>query len=248
MTEFYDINKLPPEEGMLVFLISMNKIDHGGQRPNDCWNQILHFHPHKVQTSKKNAKVGATFVYSGFLYLYHNKPSVELKQKYMNDLNKHKNGLMKLVHKDPYIIKDAFSFKTWSQFYIDNSQFVDRLKKIQALYKKDKQFQKYVKEDFDSLPKGKFTFDENQINFFLEEFLVFYLIAKGEIELPNKFIQGHEKWILNCYPSKPLKGYIYLHMLNPFKLEHKKNTYENSWYDLEEKKLYNFENIDLEKY
>lgn len=246
--QFFDINKLPPQEGLLIFLISMNRTHNKGQNPETCWEQINHFHPHKVQTTHKNAKVGAIFLYSDFLYLNSNSPAKDLKQKYTATLNKHKNGFTNLMYKDPFLIKDAFSFKSWAQLYLDYTTFVDDFQKIKNIYSKDKKFQKYIKEDFENLPKGKYSFDDNQIDFFLEEFLVFYLISKQKIRFENNFILGHEKWVLLCYPGKPMKSHIYLYKLNPFKISNEKNKYESCWYDLEEKKLYDFDKIDLEKY
>ena len=88
--------------------------------------------------------------------------------------------------------------------------------------------------------------DENQVNFILEETLFVYLIAKGKVALKNDYIQDHEKWILLCYPGKPLKSEIYFFQKNLFKLTHPRNQYENAFYDLEEKKLYDFTRTDLE--
>ncbi|MFB6246023.1 MAG: hypothetical protein ABEI74_00310 [Candidatus Pacearchaeota archaeon] len=87
---------------------------------------------------------------------------------------------------------------------------------------------------------------ENQLNFLLEETLMFYLIVKGQVNLRNDFIQGHEKWILWCYPGKPLKSQIYLTHKNLFGFENEKNKYENCFYDLEQKKLYDFDRVVLE--
>lgn len=35
--------------------------------------------------------------------------------------------------------------------------------------------------------------------------------------------------------------------MNFFKINNEKNPYQDSWYDLEEKKLYNYQKIDLLK-
>lgn len=73
------------------------------------------------------------------------------------------------------------------------------------------------------------------------------MAAKGKIKLHNEYIQGHEKFILQCYPGKPLRSEIYFFQLNPFKYKNSKNKYENSFYDLENKKLYNYLAFDLNK-
>ena len=63
--------------------------------------------------------------------------------------------------------------------------------------------------------------------------------------LRNDYVQGNEDWVLWCYPGKPLKAQIYLTQKNFFNLKNPKNAYENAFYDLEEKKLYDFKRIDL---
>jgi len=64
--------------------------------------------------------------------------------------------------------------------------------------------------------------------------------------LRNNYIHGHEKWILWCYPGKPLKSQIYLIQTNLFGFNNKKNKFETCFYDLEGKKLYDFSRIDLD--
>ena len=73
-----------------------------------------------------------------------------------------------------------------------------------------------------------------------------YLIAKGKVRLRNDFVRDHQKWILKCYPGKPLHSEIYLFQKNFFKLSNTKNIYENSFYDLVDKKLYDYTRVDLE--
>ncbi|MEK6793124.1 MAG: hypothetical protein AABX95_04875 [Nanoarchaeota archaeon] len=89
---------------------------------------------------------------------------------------------------------------------------------------------------------------ENQMDFFLEEGLMFYLLIKNKVKLPNEYIENNQKWILFCYPGKPVKSTVYLFQLNPFKFNWSDSPYQNSWYDLEEKKLIEFDRIDLETY
>lgn len=66
--------------------------------------------------------------------------------------------------------------------------------------------------------------------------------------MENEFIHGKEKWTLVCYPGKPLKAQVYIHQKNFFKLEAPDNYYQDCWYNLEEKKLYDFSKIDLDMY
>ncbi len=240
--KFFDINKLPTEEGLLLFPISMSRITTS-QNPAHCLKYIKNFTP------KFSApKVGLNFIYGDFLYLYSPKKSSDLKEKFMFQMVNHKNGIQKLLLKErqEFQIQQAFSYMGWNQLYLSSVNFPDLLKKLREIYKNDKNFKKYIKEDTKTLKKH---LDKNQINFFLEEHLAFYLMSKGQIKLPNDYIQGREKWILWCYPGKAPKALIYLYQLNPFNLHNSKNKYEDVvMYNLEDKKIYNVSNIDLKFY
>ena len=239
--KFFDINKLPPEEGILVFPISMSRISNS-QSAKACWKYMKIFSPKKII----KPSVGLNVIYSDFLYLNSSESPSLLKKKFMSLIWTHKNDFLRILKRHPMMINKAFSFTTWNQLYIESKDFVRYLGEIRKIYSKDKLFQKYVKEDFENYKKGKL--DENQINFFLEEDLISYLITKGQVNLQNEYIQGKEKWILYCYPGKPLKSQIYLFQKNFFKLSNKENKFENCFYDLQEKKLYDFNRIDLETY
>ena len=89
---------------------------------------------------------------------------------------------------------------------------------------------------------------DNQVNFFLEEILMFYLLVKDQIKLPNEYIENNQKWVLFCYPGRPLKSSVYIHKLNPFNLSWPENPYQDSYYDLEAKELIDFNRVDLETY
>ena len=248
INKFFDINKLPSEEGILVFPISMSRISNDSQNSKTYMNYINHFNPDKIIKSNPNSKVAAIFIYTDFLYLYSKEPSYKLKDKFMELAQNHKNSFQKILTKDKHIVQDSFSYLVWSQLYLEFGKFIGYFNKLKEIYKKDKLFQKYVKEDFKNLNNPKLKLDKNQINFFLEEHLMVYLISKGQIKLKNEFIRGHEKWVLIAYPGKPLKQHIYLHQKNFFKFDNPKNIYQNSWYDLKEKKLYDFSRVDLDTY
>lgn len=239
--QFFDINKFPSEKGLLLFGLSMNKLDHGNQSAKNIIENLKYFSPNKIS----KPLVGANFIYSDFLYLYSDKPAPELKNSFMNSVIGHKNSLEKLIEKNhiTFQIQHAFNFLVWNQLYVGTKDFNDRLIEIKDIYSKDKKFQKYIKQDCEIFAR---EMHENQINFFLEEITMFYLMLKNQVKLPNDFIQHQQKWVLFCYPGKPLKSTVYLFQLNPFNLDWSENPYQNSVYDLESKKLYDFDRLDLD--
>ena len=239
---FFDINKLPGEKGLLIFGLSMNKL-FLRQSPGNCIADIRHFHTAKVS----KPLIGLNFLYSDFLYLYSDEPAPKLKDSFMTQVISHKNGVQKLLEKDrlDFQIQHAFNYMTWSQVYVGTDNFHELFHKVKLMYSEDPLFQKYVAED--SALFGR-EMTDNQTNFILEEILGFYLLSKNKVKLPNDYIENQQKWVLFCYPGRPLKSTIYLYQKNPFNLSWKENPYENAHFDLEAKKLIEFDRVDLETY
>jgi hypothetical protein len=234
--EFHDINKFPNQKGLLVFGLSMYQLPNS-QNAKKCFGYVqdiikkIHY-PH----------VGLIFLYPDNLYLYQKGDPAKLNKKHQNQTWNHKSEVKKILKKNPWYIRDSFSFITWNQTILESNVFLTHLGKLHKFYEKDKEFKKYVNEDIKSMGRKP---TKNNIMFVLEEILVFYLVQKGEIKLPNDYVKGHEKWVLFCYPGNPLKSEIYLFQKNIFKLKNPKNKYENSYYDLKNKLLYDYDNVDL---
>lgn len=239
INQFFDINKLPSEEGILVFPISMSRISNS-QNAKKCWEYMKIFSPEKIV----KPVVGLNIIYGDYLYFNSDEKAAYLKNKFMPLVLSHKNEFLKILSKNPLYVERAFSFKTWNQILLECKDYTNLLGQLKKMYHTDKKFQKYIDEDLKTSRKKEL--DENQLNFFLEENLLFYLIAKGKVLLRNEHVHGHEKWILWCYPGKPLKSQIYLFQINIFGFRNKKNKFENCFYDLEERKLYDFSRIDLD--
>lgn len=239
---FFDINKLPAEKGLLVFALSMANLQTK-QNAAKCLEALRSFSPDKIS----KPLVGANFIYSDYLYLYSKKPAPELKESFMHQIINHKNSLQKLIEKNhlDFQIQHAFSFMVWNQLYVGTKNFNELFISVKEIFLKDKLFQKYMSEDCALFQR---EMEENQINFFLEESLMAYLLAKNQIILPNNFIENNQKWILLCYSGRPIKSMIYLAKLNPFKLDWSENPYQNAFYDLESKQLIKYEDVDLETY
>ncbi len=240
--EFFDISKLPPEKGLLILALSMNKLSNR-QNAENCLRDIRNFSPSKVS----KPLIGLNFVYSDFLYLYSDKSAPELKNSFMNQVIDHRNSVRRLIEKYhiDFQIQHAFNYLVWNQLYVGTNDFNQLFDKIKKIYKNDDELQKYIKEDCEVFGR---EMGENQINFYLEEILMFYLLSRNKVKLPNEYIENNQKWILLCYPGRPLKSTVYIFKSNPFDLNWEENPYQNSWYDLESKKLIDFNRVDLDTY
>lgn len=237
--QLFDINKFPNEPGLLLFGISMSRITTA-QNAEACFASVEHL----VEKVTK-PQVGLNFIYSDYLYFNSDTPAFELKNNYLAQMLIHKNHFKKILSKNKWYVEKSFSFTTWAQNILGVKEWSTYLGDIKKWYASDEKFRECVKKDADD---AQMPLTEHQINFFIEEILFFYLSANGKVQFDNNFVDGREKWILGCYPGKPLRSEIYLFQNNPFKLSNPKNKYEHSYYDLAEKKLYHYHDINLDTY
>lgn len=239
--EYFDINRFPTEEGLLLLGVSMNRIGNS-QSPEKCFEDLKHI---GTKISKTDG-IGMVMIYSDYLYFHSDESASILRDRYKNLMLSHKNGFLNLLSKDNNWIKKAFSFYTFGQMMIDNSEiFQKSLQSVLDFYENDKKFRLCIDDDCRFVNHG---LGEKEKMFILEEITFFYLAAKGELDFNNRFVSGTEKWILNIYPGKPLKSEIYLFQKNPLKLLNSKNKYENSYYDLTGRRLYNYLEIDVDSF
>ncbi|MEN9852650.1 MAG: hypothetical protein RI996_593, partial [Candidatus Parcubacteria bacterium] len=118
--KFFDINKLPPQKGLLLFGLSMNKLSNR-QNAENCMEDIRHFSPSKVS----KPLIGLNFIYSDFLYLYSDRPAPELKHSFMSQVINHRNSTQKLIEKNhvDFQIQHAFNYMVWNQLYVGTRDF-----------------------------------------------------------------------------------------------------------------------------
>jgi hypothetical protein len=244
VNEFYDVSRLPEQPGILAFFISPS-LTQSQQNPDNTFQRMKYF-TFAGEEKISEPEVGMNLIYGDTLYFHEDETEpIELRNRMIGEIDKHKHGFKKILDNNPEFIKKAFNFTTWNQLLLSSSSsFTDYFGKIKQIYNKDEEFQKYIKKDFEEIAKRD-QLDELQLNFFLEEILVFYLTAKGQMKLQNDFVQRRQNWILNCYPRKPIWSQIYLHQLNPFDLSWKENRFENSYYDTNNKILYDFDRVDI---
>jgi hypothetical protein len=239
--EFFDINRLPSPQGMLIFGLSMSRLANT-QDAAHCWKYLEHL----VSKLKDTEGVGLLFLYADYLYMYSDESAAELRDKFLGTMYEHRKKFQSILLKNPWYIKKAFSYITWGQALMNtNRLFLESLRIVEQAYKKDKKFQACVAADIKRA--GRSAKDPYAKKFIMEEAVLFQLMAKGQVMLPNEYINHQEKWILFCYPGKPLMTEVYLAQKNPLKFKNPQNRFENSFYDLEGKKLYNYLDIDLEK-
>ncbi|MBP9760363.1 MAG: hypothetical protein KBD24_03270 [Candidatus Pacebacteria bacterium] len=237
---FFDINKLPVSEGIILFGISMSRIGNA-QSAKKCFEYLKHL-ASKIQHTDG---IGMVVLYGDYLYFNSNDPAYTLRDKFKSLMVSHKNAFLNLLKKDRKWTHKAFSFTTFGQLLLDNSdtyQYVYNT--VLDLYKNDPVFRKYVEEDGKDAGHGV---GEREAIFILEEITLFYLSQKGVFRLSNRFVTDAEKtWTLQAYPGGYLKSEVYLFRKNPLGLSNPKNQYEHYFYDLDKKLLYDYDRINLD--
>ncbi len=240
--EFFDINKLPTSPGVLFFGISMSRIGNA-QSAEKCF-EYMKFLASKIQYTEGT---GMNICYGDYLYFHSDEPARNLRDRFKELMISHKNAFKNLLIKEREWTLKAFSFFTFGQVILDNSDsFQSAFQKIKEFYSNDIIFRKYVLED------SKVTnhnLGDRETVFILEEITIFYLAKKGVLKINNYFVNDFEKkWVLLAYPGKPLKSEVYLFQKNPLNLSNPNNIYENSCYDLEAKVLYDFLRLDIDTF
>ncbi len=233
--KFFDINKFPKEPGLLIFPISMSRI-FNAQSGKKYFEWLEFFEAKAIR-----ANVGSVFLYTDSLYQKYNQESKNKINKYFDMMLHHKNQFLKNIRRKLYVEKAA-TFMVWNQSCVNAKGFSNFYYKLLKMYEKDKVFQNYLRKDLKVADK---KYNKKNKLFILEEVLISYLITKGQVYLPNEFVQNQEEWILLCYPGAPMKTFSYFHQKNFFKLDNPKNPYQNHFYDLEEKKLYDHTRVTL---
>lgn len=234
----FDINKFPATWGMLIFPISMSRIDTG-QSPAEYEKFLKEF------TSKVQApKVGIHFFYTEGLYMNVEERAYETKNAFIQKMVNHKNGVKKFLKKNylEFQIEKAFTFQSWFQMCLSSDDFLSVLKQAKDLYESDVKFGELLKSDAEKIGK---SLDEKQLQFFLEEFVFSYLAVYSKFEIANSYVEGKEEWELLCYPGKPFLSQIYFIKKNICGFEKSQKAYIGH-YDLLEKKYYDFLKIDVD--
>lgn len=238
---FYDINQFPQEEGVLFWGISMNRI--GNRQSASRTFEDLEWIATKIG---KTEGIGMVTWYSDYLYFHSDEPAKVLRDRYKDLMIQHKQRLLNTLSQDNAWIRKAFSFLTTGQLILDNSsEFSTALAKILELYRQDEKFQECIAFDAKNDSHG---LGENEVMFILEEITLMHLAAKGRLNFNNRFISGTEKWVLQVYPGKPLKSEVYLSQKNPLGLSNSGNRFEDAYYDVEGRKLYEYSRIDLDTF
>lgn len=236
--DLHDINKLPTTEGIFFLGISMSRIGNE-QSAQKCFEYLKHL-ASKIQYTEG---IGMELWYSDYLYFHGDDPAFVLRDRFKEQMFSHKNAFINLLKKDRVWTLKAFSFKTFGQILLENSDVYNMsLKAVTNLYETDLKFKKYVELD----ARNNTNNQERNTLFILEEIAMFYLAQKGSFRLNNKFVTDTEKsWTLQAYPGKPLNSEVYLFQKNPLNLKSPKNRYENCFYDLESKLLYDYSKLDI---
>lgn len=120
--------------------------------------------------------------------------------------------------------------------------------KLSDIYENDSEFQELMKLDCQECNR---ELSNEQINFFLEEHLITTLVSRNKIIISQTLVQN-PKWQLRMYPGAPLRHQVYMMQkriwLGSPNYKNWIQQYEYSWYNSENKLMYDMSKIDLDTY
>lgn len=239
VNQFFDINKFPKEPGMLYWALSMPLLG-STQSPENCYNDYL-----ALMEKGLVSEVALYVAYKDILYLGPPQEVYTLKLKNQKIVDDHKQDWMNMIKKNTYLISSGCTFTSWVQLLLDCYNFNDYVNKFKIIYDEDVMLQNYIQLDIENTGREVNIYT---IAYMLEEILLDYMVMKGKVRMQNDYTNDKEQWILSCYHGKPHRSHVYLHQKNFFEFDNAKNIYQNSWYDMLNKKLYNYDNLDIETF
>ncbi|MBP7708435.1 hypothetical protein KA107_02020 [Candidatus Pacearchaeota archaeon] len=234
--ELHDVNQLP-SDGYIVFPLSMSRISNA-QNSEECYKWLAFF-------EKKISVYGldAVFLYTNGLYYNDNSPALEVRKKTNGQMISHSNAIRKLVIKKREFMPQAMHFVPWDYIVLNCSEFEVYYNLLKKLDKEDKKFHAYVLEVLKDRKES-----EANVTFILEEIAVTHLIRQRMIDFPKTLVKK-DNFRLIAYPGPPLKADIYQwqkKVLPRKEKDTKTNPYYASHYDLDNKVIYNFDEINLD--
>jgi hypothetical protein len=239
INEFHDVNKFPRSPGIFYFALSMPLLNNV-QHPKELYAADEHIIS-KICVSNTGVQV----VYTDNLYLYSDEPAADLKLKHQKMIEVHKQGWLKLIKQNVYMVPKAFTFMTWNQLQLDCPNFTEYLAEFRRICDRDEKLRSYIAADIEGTGRNV---TRNSIGYMLEEILLDYLVMKGHVRLRNDYTLDREEWILNTYHGKPHRSHVHLHQQNYFQLDNPRNIFQNSWYDVLNRRLYDFDRLDIETF
>lgn len=231
MENHFDIQRLKPN-GTLILPLSMSKL-HGEQSPVEIY-KFLNFFSSKIS----EISIDVVFLYTNGLYFNTDENALNVRQKTNLQMVGHARELQNMIIKKRKFVPQAFHYLPWDYVILNAIKYKDILDKLKALRNSSEQFTKYIIADLGSREKT-----EANINFLLEEITVTYLIRQNLVKFPYT-LSDSNGWRLLCYPGRYIYSdvYVYQNKLFPNKIN---ANFSNSFYNIKEKILYNFDNINL---
>lgn len=232
----HDINKLPTD-GYIIFPISMSRIANA-QNPQNCYKAIQF-----LETKMSLPGVDGIFLYTNGLYYNNESSALTVRKKTNQQMMDHKNGILKLVHKNKKYLPQAMHFIPWDYVLLNSLDFADFFARLNNAFAKDSKFALKVRED---LKEREET--EANILFLLEEIAVNHIIRQRLVDFPKTLVK-HDKFRLFVYPGNYMNSDIYQWKIKllPQKQtkEFNNNPFYAAQYDLDKHILYDFDKIAL---
>ncbi|KYK25061.1 hypothetical protein AYK26_02600 [Euryarchaeota archaeon SM23-78] len=230
-----DINKLPTD-GYVIFPLSMSRLQ-GDQSPEKCMEYMA------VLDDKINIPGNdVVFLYTNGLYFNTKEFAYTVRKRTTQQMLAHRNALKRLILKKGTYMPGAFHFLPFDYIILNSDCFQPFFEALYKLYKKNKDFKKYLLEAL-----GEREPCQANIDFMLEEIAVGHIIREHLIDFPKTLVKK-DKFRLIVYPGPVFKPEIYIWQkrLLPQESPKKLGRYYNATYDPKKRVLYRFDEVKLD--
>lgn len=193
MKSGYDLTKIK-NEGYLILPLSMSKLASGcSQDPMKVYEVIVSFVKNKFHYYSNDVLL----LYTNGMYMNTSQPALDVKKKMSNIAFTHANTLKKIVDKNKYIIPPALHYLPSDYILLNSPEFATFMTILKKREKEDELFRIAIKMD---MRKGVTSYEEADVNFLLEEIVLYHILRQHLAELPRTLVK-RDTWRLIAYPG-----------------------------------------------
>ncbi len=232
MKSGFDINKIK-DDGYLVLPLSMSRLG-SGQSP-EFYYQVLESFLDKLETFSNDV----ILLYTNGLYFNSEEISFENRKKTTQQALNHIYAFRNLIEKKKKFIPAAIHYLPIDYIIFNSPHFKEFFSELKKLESEDLIFRGLLVSD----SKDK-QYTEANINFLIEEIVVAHILREKLVDLPRTLVKN-DTWRLIAYPGKPLSSDIYQYKKNILPKKSGVNPYSGSQYDLTEKHLVIFDEVEV---
>jgi hypothetical protein len=232
MKSGFDINRISGD-GYLILPLSMSRLETG-QSPKFCY-EVLESFESKLETFSNDV----ILLYTNGLYFNSEEVSFENRKRTTQQALNHIQALRNLVEKKRKFMPGAIHYLPCDYIIFNSPNYQEYFARLKKLEAEDPKFREMLIAD----SKDQ-RYTEANSNFIIEELVFTHVIRLGLVDLPRTLVKT-DAWRLIAYPGRTLRSDVYQWKQGILpKKKDATNPYAGAQYDLAERKLYVFDEME----